>query len=291
MSLPRRSGQGSRWQVPEGRLVVCATPIGNLDDSSDRLRYSLREADVVYAEDTRRTGKLLRHLGATPPVRSLFEGNEAKRTDELIADLRAGKTVALVSDAGMPTVSDPGARAVARAHEEGLTVTVVPGPSAVTSAITLAGFGGDRFVFEGFLPRKGEVRARRLAEIAGDERPVVLFASPNRLIDDLRDLETHVGGNRRVAVARELTKLHEEVWVGALSDAVARWDGEVKGEVTLVVEGGPPMELSESQAVALARSLIAEGHSLSEAARRAAEETGVARRAIYQVLLSDQGVS
>lgn len=271
--------------------MVCATPIGNLDDSSDRLRYSLREADVVYAEDTRRTGKLLRHLGATPPVRSLFEGNEAKRTDELIADLRAGKTVALVSDAGMPTVSDPGARAVARAHEEGLTVTVVPGPSAVTSAITLAGFGGDRFVFEGFLPRRGEARARRLAEIARDERPVVLFASPNRLIDDLRDLEAHLGDQRRVAITRELTKLHEEVWVGAIPDAVARWGGEIKGEVTLVVEGGPPIELSESQAVALARSMIAEGHALSEAARRAAEETGVPRRSIYQVLLSDQGVS
>lgn len=277
--------------MSEGRLVVCATPIGNLDDSSDRLRYSLQEADVVYAEDTRRTGKLLRHLGATPPVRSLFEGNEAKRTAELIADLRAGKTVALVSDAGMPTVSDPGARAVARAHEEGLTVTVVPGPSAVTSAITLAGFGADRFVFEGFLPRKGEARARRLAEIAGDERPVVLFASPNRLIDDLRDLEAHVGGKRRVAVTREVSKLHEEIWVGALSDAVARWGGEVKGEVTLVVEGGPPTEMSEGQAVALARSMIAEGLPLSEAARRAAEETGVARRAIYQVLLSDQGLS
>ncbi len=277
--------------MSEGRLVVCATPIGNLDDSSDRLRDSLREADVVYAEDTRRTGKLLRHLGATPPVRSLFEGNEAKRTDELIADLRAGKTVALVSDAGMPTVSDPGAMAVARAHEEGLTVTVVPGPSAVTSAITFAGFGGDRFVFEGFLPRRGEARARRLSEIARDERPVVLFASPNRLIDDLRDLEAHLGDQRRVAITRELTKFHEEVWVGAISDAVARWGGEIKGEVTLVVEGGPPIELSESQAVALARSMIAEGQPLSEAARRAAEETGVPRRAIYQVLLSDQGVS
>lgn len=277
--------------MSEGKLVICATPIGNLDDSSDRLRDALRSADVVYAEDTRRTSKLLQHLGAKPPVRSLFEGNEARRTDELIAEIRAGRMVALVSDAGTPTVSDPGARAVARAHEEGLDVTVIPGPSAVTSAVAIAGFGGDRFAFEGFLPRRGEERRRRLEAIASDDRPTVLFASPNRLADDLVDLEASLGGDRRIAVVRELTKLHEEVWLGSMSEAVARWSGGTKGEVSLVLEGGSPRKMSEDQAVALARSMIADGLSLSEAARLAAAESDVARRAIYQRLLSDQGVS
>lgn len=277
--------------MSEGKLVVCATPIGNLDDSTDRLRSALREADVVYAEDTRRTQKLLGHLDATPLLRSLFEGNEAARTEELIGAVKAGKTVALVSDAGMPAVSDPGARAVARAHDEGLSVTVIPGPSAVTTAIALSGFGADRFAFEGFLPRKGEARRSRLREIAADTRPTVFFASPNRLADDLADVESHLGGDRRVAVARELTKIHEEVWVGPLSDALARWGGHVRGEVTVVVEGGPPPLMTEDQAIALAIALIDEGTSLSEAARRASEESGVARRAIYQALLSDQGVS
>lgn len=281
----------SSWPVSDGMLLVCATPIGNLDDSTERLRLALRRADVVYAEDTRRTRKLLGHLDATPAVRSLFEGNEAARTEELIDAVKAGKTVALVSDAGMPAVSDPGARAVARAHEEGLGVTVIPGPSAVTTAIALSGFGGDRFAFEGFLPRKGEARRARLSEIAAETRPIVFFASPNRLADDLADLEPHMGGDRRVAVARELTKIHEEVWVGSLSDALERWKGEVRGEVTVVVDGGTPSRMSQDQAIELARALIGEGMSLSEAARHASEESGVARRAIYQALLSDQGVS
>ncbi len=271
--------------------MVCATPIGNLADMSDRLRSTLREADVVYAEDTRRTGRLLEEIGAATPMRSMFEGNEARRTEDLITALHDGKTVALVTDAGMPAVSDPGARAVARAHAEGIPVSVVPGPSAVTSALALSGFGGGRFVFEGFLPRRGADRSHRLRSIAAEDRPVVLFASPNRFVADLRDLALQLGGRRRIAVAREMTKLHEEVWVGTIEEAVNRWEGEVRGEVTIVIEAGEPPQMSESEAVRLARSLLVEGVSLSEAARRASEESGVSRRSIYQALLKDHGPS
>ena len=274
--------------MSEGRLTVCATPIGNLEDVTDRLRSSLTEADLVYAEDTRRTGKLLSAIGASTPMRSLFEGNEARRSEELISEVRAGKTVVLVSDSGMPSVSDPGARAVARAHEEGLEVSIIPGPSAVTSALALAGFGADRFSFEGFLPRRGRERKERLTRIASEDRPVVIFASPNRLAGDLADLSAHVDRTRLVAIAREMTKLHEEVWVGPMAQAVERWDREVKGEITLVLDAGSSPEASEEEAIELGRAKIAEGHSLSDAARLASEESGVSRRAIYQALLSDQ---
>lgn len=277
--------------MSEGSLVVCATPIGNLEDVSDRLRTALTACDVVYAEDTRRTGKLLRHIGATTEVRSLFTGNEARKTGELIEEVRSGKTVALVSDAGMPSVSDPGARAVARAHAEGLRVTVVPGPSAVTAAVALSGFGADRFAFEGFLPRKGSERAARIASVAAEARPVVLFASPNRLAEDLKDIAGEIDSSRRVAVLRELTKIHEEAWVGTIAEAMERWGEEVKGEVTLVLDGAPLEEVSLEDAVTDAKERIEGGSSLSDAARQAAELSGVSRREIYQRLISDQDLS
>lgn len=277
--------------MSEGSLVVCATPIGNLEDVSDRLRTALTACDVVYAEDTRRTGKLLRHIGATTEVRSLFTGNEARKTGELIEEVRSGKTVALVSDAGMPSVSDPGARAVARAHAEGLRVTVVPGPSAVTAAVALSGFGADRFAFEGFLPRKGSERAARIASVAAEARPVVLFASPNRLAEDLKDIAGEIDSSRRIAVLRELTKIHEEAWVGTIAEAMERWGEEVKGEVTLVLDGAPLEEVSLEDAVTDAKERIEGGSSLSDAARQAAELSGVSRREIYQRLISDQDLS
>lgn len=274
--------------MSEGSLIICATPIGNLDDVSDRLRSVLVGCDVVYAEDTRRTGGLLRHLSATPRVRSLFEGNEAKRTEQLIEDVRSGKTVALVSDAGMPSVSDPGANAVARAHEEGLRVTVVPGPSAVTASLALAGFSSDGFVFEGFLPRRGAERTTRIESIARETRPVVVFASPHRLADDLREIAGTVNPTRRIAIIRELTKIHEEVWTGTLVEALDRWSGVVKGEVTFVLDGAGAEKPSLEGAVRDARVRIEHGESLSDAARSVSELSGLSRRAIYQRLLSDQ---
>jgi 16S rRNA (cytidine1402-2'-O)-methyltransferase len=275
--------------VSEGRLYVCATPIGNLGDVSDRLRETLMTADVIYAEDTRRTSKLLQHIGAKTKAQSLFVGNEKARSRRLVDDVRAGKTVALVSDAGMPTVSDPGAEAVRLVQDEGLSLTVIPGPSAVTTAITLSGFGGDRFSFEGFLPRKGKERSRRLHKLGFDDRPVVIFASPHRVAGDLRDLLDAVGADRRVAVTREMTKLHEEVWVGTLGEAVEHWSGETKGELTLVLEGNPLAPVTAEAAIAEARSLVDTGTSPSDAARTVARASGVSRRVIYQKLLDGQG--
>lgn len=274
--------------MPTGRLVVCATPIGNLGDISERLRTTLASADVVYAEDTRRTAKLLSHLGLSVPLVSLFIGNERARTDQLTEAVRTGETVVLVSDAGMPTVSDPGSAAVRSVREAGLPVTVVPGPSAVTTALALSGFGGDRFAVEGFLPRKGKDRQERLAAISRDDRAVVLFVSPNRLTQDLADLREACGGERDIAVTRELTKLHEESWVGTLDSAVDRWAEEVKGEVTVVLgprESQPP---STSDAIEEARDLVATGATVSAAARSVADRTGVSRREIYEALIQDQ---
>jgi 16S rRNA (cytidine1402-2'-O)-methyltransferase len=271
-----------------GRLIVCATPIGNLGDISGNLRDALADADLVFAEDTRRTAKLLRHLDISVESVSLFAGNERGRTDQVVRAVESGKTVVLVSDAGMPTVSDPGASVIRAVRDSGGQVNVVPGPSAVTTAIALSGFGGDRFVFEGFLPRKGQERAHRLREIGEETRATVLFASPKRLGADLTDLVVACGGSRGVAVGRELTKLHEETWVGSLADAAERFSEPVKGEVTLVLAPMEPEPPSPEQAVGRARDLVADGVSVSEAARRAAEETGVSRRVVYESLISDQ---
>lgn len=274
--------------MPHGRLVVCATPIGNLGDISERLRNTLASADVIYAEDTRRTAKLLRHLVISTPMVSLFTGNEAARSAQVVEAVRRGETVALVSDAGMPTISDPGAAAIRSVREAGLAIGVVPGPSAVTTALALSGFGGDRFVFEGFLPRRGSARSERLGAIAVEERPVVLFASPKRLVADLAAISQACGGSREVAVGREMTKLHEDVWVGSLDEATRRWVDEVKGEVTLVLGPGEAPSASLDEAVERARSMVASGGSIRESARLVAEETGVSRREIYEALLRDR---
>ncbi len=271
-----------------GVLLVCATPIGNLGDVSDRLRDALNTADVVFAEDTRRTATLLQHVGATPTVRSLFVGNEAVRTEELLASLAGGKTVALVTDAGMPGVSDPGAEAVRLARQGGHGVTVIPGPSAVTTAVAAAGFGGDRFVFEGFLPRKGKERSRRLATMGTEDRPVVVFISPHRLLADLEAIAAATGPGREIAITRELTKLHEEVWVGDIETAIEEWSGrEARGEFTVVVAPGAPERVSVEDAISEARALVAGGSSPSEASKRMAEATGVSRRAVYEALIRD----
>jgi 16S rRNA (cytidine1402-2'-O)-methyltransferase len=275
--------------MSDGVLVLCATPIGNLSDISDRLREVLGSADVVYAEDTRRTATLLRHIGATPPIRSLFVGNERSRTADLLADLDMGLTVAVVSDAGMPTISDPGAEAVSQARERGHRVTLVPGPSAVVSAVALSGFGADRFVFEGFLPRKGKERAARLDRVAADDRPVVFFVSPHRLIGDLESIAAATESDRPIAITRELTKLHEEVWTGTVGEALEKWaDREVKGELTVVVGPGTIEPVTVGAAVEEARMLVSGGATPSDAARSVATATGVSRREIYETLIRDQ---
>lgn len=269
-----------------GRLILCATPIGNLGDAPPRLGEAIAGADLVFAEDTRRSGVLLEALGVKSRLRSFFVGNERSRIGEIEEALAAGGTVVLLTDAGTPAVSDPGASAVAAARRVGAEVSVVPGPSAVTSALAVAGMGGDRFRFEGFLPRKGRLRRERLALIAGADVPVVVFSSPHRLAADLADLAAAVGSSREVCVARELTKLHEEVWWGSLEEALRRWtETPPRGEFTLVVgpaeqsDGPSPLEAAEA-----VRTLVEAGARTAEAVRTVARLTGVSRRELYEAV-------
>ena len=268
-------------------LYLCATPIGNLGDVSERLAEVLRSVDIVYAEDTRRTSTLLRFVDSDRPIRSYFIGNEAYRVNELVERLGRGENVALVTDAGTPVVADPGVSAVAAAVEAGATVTVIPGPSAVTAALAVSGFGGDRFVFEGFLPRRGEERRTRAAEIAREVRPIVLFCSPRRVTDDLALIAAEAGEDRRICVCRELTKQFEEIWRGTLGEAVEHWSSnQPRGEFTVVIEGAQTAdELSLEQAIQRARLLVEAGASKSDAAKQVAKETSFAKKPIYEALI------
>lgn len=274
-----------------GRLIVCATPIGNLGDVPRRLGEVVATADVVYAEDTRRSAVLLEALGVGAKLRSFFVGNERVRADELERELRAGSVVALLTDAGTPAVADPGTAAVAVARRVGAEVSVVPGPSAVTAAVAVAGMGGDRFCFEGFLPRKGAARSDRLTRIATSEVPVVVFSSPHRLADDLADLADVCGPGREVCVARELTKLHEEVWWGSLSEAVERWTAEAaRGEFTLVISAAEEVSptVPVSDAVEAVSRLVASGARTADAVREVARLTGVPRRRLYEAVHEEE---
>lgn len=266
-----------------GRLTICATPIGNLADVSPRLVAALTGVDVVFAEDTRRTAKLLHHVGAHTPMRSFFAGNERNRLEELRELLEGGGHVALVSDAGMPSVSDPGASAVAVAVEVGADVSVIPGPSAVTAALAVCGFDADRFVFYGFLARRGAARTADVESIAHEHRTVAFFAAPSRVHLDLEALAEAGAARRSVVVARELTKLHEEVWRGSVADAATEFGSEDRrrGEFTIVVEGAPDVGASIDEAVALALDRIARGATTSAAVRDVASELGVSRREVY----------
>jgi 16S rRNA (cytidine1402-2'-O)-methyltransferase len=268
-----------------GRLILCATPIGNLGDAPPRLADALTEATVVYAEDTRRARTLLGHLGVKVELRSYFVGNEDRRSGELENRLGAGETIALITDAGTPGVADPGLTAVRAAVAAGAEVTAVPGPSAVTMALAVSGAPADRFVFEGFLPRSGSERATRIGAVAVEERTTVLFASPKRLGRDLTDL-AEAAPDRPCVVCRELTKLHEEVWRGSLREAAEHWSGvTVRGEVTVVVFGASPAVPDFEGAVATASAAIEAGERPSQAVRRVASETGVSRSRLYEAVI------
>lgn len=271
-----------------GTLVLAATPIGRPDDASPRLAAELAGADVVAAEDTRRLKRLVGDLGVTLGGRvvSYFEGNEAARTPALLEALLAGERVLLVTDAGMPSVSDPGYRIVAAAVEAGVPVTSVPGPSAVLTALAVSGLPVDRFCFEGFLPRKGGERSRRLAELADEPRTLVFFEAPHRTAAALEALAEAFGADRPAAVCRELTKTHEEVRRGPLEELV-RWAGEgVRGEVTIVVAGatGPRLATDdESLRSAVARREDA-GMTRKEAILEVARAAGVPKRQVYALV-------
>ncbi len=280
--------------VPEpGRLVLVATPIGNLADLSPRAVDTLAGADLVCCEDTRHSGRLLTRAGVRPArLLSLHQHNEQRRIPQVLDALRAGQTVAVVSDAGTPGVSDPGAALVAAAVDAGIAVSVVPGPNAALAALVVSGLPTDRFCFEGFLPRKGSSRRRRLAELAGEPRTAVLHEAPGRLAPTLADLAAVCGAERPVAVVRELTKLHEEVWRGTVSEAAAVFaDREVRGEVVVVLGAAPAGSVGadpvgdDAIADALQASL-GEGSSVKDAATAVADELGVPRRRAYGLALA-----
>ena len=273
-----------------GALVLVGTPIGNLGDLSPRAVQALTDADVVYCEDTRHSRKLLTHSGIVgASLRSLHEHNEDDRIDEVVAAVAGGATVVLVSDAGMPGVSDPGSRLVAAVAAAGLTVSVVPGPSAVLAALVTSGLPTDRFCFEGFLPRSGRERRERLASVAAEPRTTVLFEAPGRVAATLRDLAAACGAERPVAVARELTKLHEELWRGPAGEAAA-WATAtpVRGEVVVVVGGAPVVEAVVADAALLEAlgSRLAAGERTRGAVDAVAAEFGVGRRRVYDLALS-----
>ena len=271
-----------------GRLQVIATPIGNLADLSERARAALAQADVVAAEDTRHTGALLRACGIATPLVSLHEHNETQRAPALLARLAAGQTVALVSDAGTPLLSDPGYELVRLAAQAGILVSIIPGPSAITAALAVAGLPTDRFCFEGFLPARARERRASLATLAHEPRTLVLFEAPHRIAATLADLAQEFGAARQAMVARELTKAHETIYRGTLAELAARAQSEdnfARGEITLVVHGAPPSAAGVDQAllqrvVGLLRDELPPGR----VAAIAAQLSGATREVAYALV-------
>ena len=269
----------------EGGLVVVATPIGNLEDCSPRAAAALREADLVACEDTRRTATLLRACGSSAPMVSLHAHNEASRLPELVGRMEAGARVALVSDAGMPGVSDPGARLVSAAHQAGLRVEVLPGPSAVTAAVAAAGAPADRFAFAGFMPRKARERAELLDALDRLGSTIVAFESPQRLPDLLRALaERHP--DRRAAVCRELSKLHEETVVGTCAELAASHPSTPRGEITLVLWPAPAVAPAEGDLERVVGILVDAGLGSGAAADAAAALGAGTRNAAYRAAIA-----
>lgn len=273
-----------------GTLHVVATPIGNLDDLSPRAVATLAAVTMILAEDTRHTGRLLAAADITTPQRSLHEHNERDRIDEVLRRLADGDDVALVSDAGTPLVSDPGHRLVAAVADAGHRVVAVPGPSAVLAALVVAGLPTDRVAFEGFLPRRGAARTARLEELADEPRTMVIFVSVHRADTDLADLADALGTDRRAAVCRELTKLHESTVRGTLGQLAAMFAERHRGELTVVIEGRQPLAAGDDAtqehdlAAALTR-LTSRGMTLRDAVDVVSEDRQVARGAVYDLAL------
>jgi 16S rRNA (cytidine1402-2'-O)-methyltransferase len=276
-----------------GTLYIVATPLGNLGDLSARAAELLRTVPVVAAEDTRRTRGLLTHLGASPQLLSYHAHSQDRRVEALLAMLANGRDVALVSDAGTPGVSDPGSDLVAAARQAGVTVVPIPGPSAVATALSAAGLKGDRYLFLGFIPRKGGERARLLARAASEEWNVVFFEAPPRLVDLLGDLAEAAGGARRAVVARELTKLHEEFRLGTLDELTGYYsEHPPRGELTIVLEGtGTPADPPDrtADAVQQATLLLAEGLTRREVVSRLSETLGLSRNDAYRLVMELPG--
>ena len=270
-----------------GALVLVATPIGNLGDLAPRAVEALATADVIACEDTRHSRKLLSHAGVGGvPLLSLHAHNEQARAEELIARMTRGDRVAVITDAGTPAISDPGERIVKAAIDAGIAVEIVPGPSAVIAALAVSGLPTDRFCFEGFLPRKGKDRRERLAEAAREVRTVVYFEAPHRVRATVADLEAAAGGDRPVAIVRELTKRFEEVWRGSLDAAVAHLAAtEPRGEYVLVLGGATLEPVSEAEVDAALQARLAAGETKKSAVAAVAGELGVPKRVVYDISL------
>jgi len=275
-----------------------ATPIGNLEDITLRALRILREADIIAAEDTRQTLKLLNHFGIRNTLVSYYEHNKAEKGNYLISRLLEGKNVALVSDAGTPGISDPGEDLVRLAVSKGIPVTMVPGPAAVIAGVVLSGLPSGRFVFEGFLPMNKRVRRERLGSISRETRTMVFYEAPHKLIHTLKDLRDLLG-NRRIAIARELTKKFEEVWRTTLDEAIARYGNEPpKGEFVIILEGADERGLHEEEVKSWEEVSIEEhvrmymdsGLDRKEAMKKVSEDRGISKRDVYNSLLGkDRG--
>ncbi|MBF1009218.1 MAG: 16S rRNA (cytidine(1402)-2'-O)-methyltransferase [Lachnospiraceae bacterium] len=282
-----------------GTLFVCATPIGNLNDITPRVLQALQSADLIAAEDTRGSIKLLNHFDIHTPMVSYHEYNRFEKAEELIDRLRQGKNIALITDAGTPAISDPGEVLVRRCHEEGISVTSLPGACAVITALSLSGMPSRRFCFEGFLPGNGEKKERKriLQELKTESRTIILYEAPHHLRMTLRDLYEALG-DRKIALCRELTKIHEEVCRNTLSEAIAAYEEkDPRGEYVLIVEGFRPEEKREEEQkkwkeVPLSEHLQfyeQQGISRKEAMKRVAADRGCGKREIYQALLTEEG--
>lgn len=268
-------------------IILAATPIGNLGDASVRLREVFEAATLIACEDTRQTAQLLRLLSIEnrPELTPLHDHNERERAAGLVERART-EDIVVVSDAGMPTVSDPGFRLVQEAIEQGVEVTVIPGPSAVTTALALSGLPTDRFTFEGFAPRKHEERIRTYGALAAERRTMVFFEAPSRVEATLLAMSASFGAERKAAVCRELTKLHEEVARGTLEE-LAEWaQGRVRGELVIVVAGAEPKQVSLSDAMERVRSRLKIGMRLKDATKQVAHETGLSARDLYEQAIS-----
>ena len=286
-TAPRPTGTASR-------LFIVGTPIGNLGDLSPRAAEVLASVDAVICEDSRRTGRLLAHIGSSgrapggdrPDLLVANEHTEVPRIREIVERFARGQRLALVTDAGMPTISDPGRHVIAAAIENGVPLEVVPGPTAVSSALALSGLAAERFVFEGFLPRKGGDRSERLRELGRETRTIVLYEAPHRLRKTLAELASVCGGDRPVAVAREMTKLYEDVVRGTVADAALHFDNtEPRGEFVIVIEGRPverPTPSDDELVAALQRSIDG-GRSKRDAVAEVTQETGQPKRRVYEL--------
>ena len=274
-----------------GQLFLAATPIGNIGDASMRLREVLSGAQIIAAEDSRRAHRLISDLGITTSAQiwSFYDAVEEAKSPELISRVQQGETVVMISDAGMPSVSDPGYRLMQEAIAQGVKVSVIPGPSAVLAALAISGLPVDRFSFEGFLPRKSGERKTLCETLLHETRTMVFFEAPHRLVESLLDLQTVFGADRSAAVCRELTKTYEEVVRGTLAELVAWSDKEILGEITLVVAGADPLpETSPGEWVALVATRVEIGESQRDAIAAVARELGVPKRDVYDAVLAEQ---